>query len=114
MYLIILSSAWPKPLINLQASSGGAWRSLAALISLPRFSASSRKGRNAFMQSSPGPAWVGGAALKAPPPPSGAAPFVGKEDCGAVPTEAVGAEPLTGGKAEPLLAGGKGEAADWP
>jgi len=38
--------------INLQASSGDACRSLAALISLPRFSASSRKGANPFMQSS--------------------------------------------------------------
>ncbi|MFK4386030.1 hypothetical protein ABIA40_005438 [Bradyrhizobium sp. USDA 223] len=70
------------------------------MISLPRFSASSRSGMKAFMQSSPGPACVGGAALKAPAPPIGAAPFTGKDDCGAVPTEAVGAEPLTGGNGE--------------
>jgi hypothetical protein len=56
------------------------------------------------MQSSPGPACVGGAALKAPAPPMGAAPFTGNEDCGAAPTEAVGAEPFTGGKAELLAA----------
>src|SRR5438128_3663013 len=42
--LIILTSAALKLRISLQASSGGAWRSLAALIILPRFSASSRKG----------------------------------------------------------------------
>jgi hypothetical protein len=35
-----------------EASSGGAWRSLAALISLPRSSASLRKGTNSFMQAS--------------------------------------------------------------
>ena len=38
MYLIILISDRPKFPINLQVSSGGAWRSVAALISLPRSS----------------------------------------------------------------------------
>ena len=51
-YLIIFNSAWPKLPISLQASSGGALRSLAALISLARFSASSRKGANPFVQAS--------------------------------------------------------------
>jgi hypothetical protein len=41
--------------ISLQASSGGACRSLAALINLPRISASSRKGANPFMQASEPP-----------------------------------------------------------
>ena len=41
-----------------------------------------------------------------PAPPMGAAPFVGKDACGAPPTEATGAEPFTGGNAE--------SGADWP
>jgi len=52
------------------------------------------------MQSSPGPPCVGGAALKAPAPPTGAAPFTGNDPWGAAPTEALGAEPFTGGNAE--------------
>src|SRR5258708_27607920 len=55
-YLIILISAWPKFPISLQASSGDACRSPAALISLPRFSASSRKGTNPLIHSSDEPA----------------------------------------------------------
>src|SRR4051812_13595364 len=99
MYLIILSSAWAKLLISLQASSGGACRSLAALISAPRFSASVRKGTKPFMQSSPpggppcGGAWEN-------PPDTGGAPFDGKA-VGA-PIIGRGFMPLTGGKAESL------------
>ncbi len=102
-YLIILISAWPKFPINLQASSGGACRSLAALISLPRFSASSRKGTNPFMQSSAGPACEGGAGPRSNAEPViGAAPCTGNE-LGAAPTEGVGAVPFTGGNGEALL-----------
>src|SRR3954469_21064966 len=72
-YLIIFNSAWPKFLISLQASSGDALRSLAALIILPRFSASSRRGTKPFMQASAAPPACGG-----PPacgiPPVGEAP----------------------------------------
>src|SRR4030088_1413351 len=53
-YLIILISDWLKFPISLQASSGGACRSLAALIILPRFSASARNGMKLFMQAFPG------------------------------------------------------------
>ena len=74
-YLIILISASPKLTISLQASSGGALRSLAALISLPRFSASSRSGAKSFMQASDGPEADGGAPR--PLPYSGAAPPCG-------------------------------------
>ena len=63
-YLIILTSAWPKLPISLQASSGGALRSLAALISLPRFSASSRSGTKSFMQASGGPPMAAPAARR--------------------------------------------------
>src|SRR6266702_2893932 len=79
IYLTILTSTWLKLLISLQASSGGAWRSLAALISLPRFSASSRKGRNPFMQASAAPPEGGGAGPRSntEPPAIGAAPLVG-------------------------------------
>src|SRR6185437_1255982 len=89
----------------LQASSGGAWRSLAALIILPFFSASSRKGMKPFMQACevppPPPIWVGGAGCaKEPPPPIiGAAPPEGNGDAGALPTDAMGLAPLTGGNA---------------
>ena len=63
-------AAAPKFLISLQASSGGALRSLAALIILPRRSASSRKGTKPFMQASAEPlAWGG--------PPDGAIPPAG-------------------------------------
>src|ERR1700726_4509279 len=99
-YLIILISAWPKFPISLQASSGAACRSLAALISLPRFSASSRSGTNPFMQASLGPAAPGpggGAPIGCvgAPPAIGAAPFEGNAlGC---PNEAAGAAPLTGG-----------------
>src|SRR5262249_9538451 len=113
-YLIILTSAWLKLEISLQASSGGACLSLAALISLPRFSASSRKGTKPFMQASDGPP-EGGAAPGGgpnPPPPTlpaapatGAAPVDGNGDAGAAPTDACGAAPLTGGNAESLLIG---------
>src|SRR3982074_1756301 len=91
-YLIILISDWPKFPISLQASSGGAWRSLAALISLPRFSASSRKGTNPFMHSSGGPACDGGAG-----PRSNAEPVIG-------------AAPLVGNEPGAPFAGGNGEA----
>src|SRR5712671_800828 len=102
-YLIILISDWAKLPISLQASSGGARRSLAALISLPRFSASSRKGTNPFMQSSEGPAWVGGAGPRSNAEPViGAAPCAGNE-LGAAPTEAAGAVPFTGGNGEALF-----------
>src|ERR1700722_15758136 len=101
MYLIILISAWPKLPISLQASSGAACRSLAALISLPRFSASSRSGRNPFMQSSEGPACVGGAAMGVFV--NGVAPAAGNEPGeGAAPKEGVGAAPFTGGNAGSL------------
>src|ERR1700733_13778838 len=93
-YLIILTSAWAKFLINLTASSGGAWCSLAALISLLRFSASSRSGMKAFMQASaaPPPGIVGEAGPPAKPPPrSGAAPPAGN------------AAPFTGGNAGSFL-----------
>src|SRR5579871_364910 len=90
--------------MSLQASSGPAWRSLAALIILPRFSASSRSGMNSFMQASPaacvGPDGCGGGPKPAPPPPmTGAAPAEGNADTGAAPTAAEGAAPLTGGNA---------------
>jgi hypothetical protein len=68
--LIIFNSAWPKLPISLQASSGGALRSLAALIILPRRSASSRRGTKPFMQASAEPLACGG-------PPAGAIPPVG-------------------------------------
>src|SRR5690348_4526635 len=88
----------------LQASSGGAWRSLAALIALPLFSASSRNGTKFFMQASEGPppAWVGGAGEKPlGAAATGAAPALGNGEApgGGAPTEALGADPLTGGKA---------------
>src|ERR1700761_1394275 len=87
----------------LQASSGGAWRSLAALIILPFFSASSRSGRKPFMQAcdGPPPAWRGGAGCEKPagPPIIGAAPPEGNGDAGAAPTDAIGLAPLTGGNA---------------
>src|SRR3984957_2590340 len=92
-YLIILLSAWAKFSISLQASSGEAWRSLAALIILPRFSASSRNGMKPFMQASeaPPPGIVGEAGPVAKPPPIiGDAPPVGNEP---------EAPPLTGGNA---------------
>src|SRR5262252_8145564 len=111
-YLIIFTSAWLKLAISLQASSGGACRSLAALISLPRFSASSRRGTKPFMQASPEPpegaaAAVGGGP-KPPPPPlppaTGAAPFTGNDGLGGgAPMEAAGAAPLTGGNAGSFL-----------
>src|ERR1700722_1541494 len=95
-YLIILVSAWPKLSISLQASSGDAWRSLAALISLPRFSASSRNGMKFFMQASEGPppCIVGEAGPAKPPPRIGAAPAAGN---------ALEAPPLTGGNAGSFL-----------
>src|SRR5690242_6068763 len=111
MYLIILISAWPKLAISLQASSGGALRSLAALISLPRFSASSRSGRKPFMQASVGPAL---GPCGPPPPPKGAAPCAGN----ALGAAATGAPPA-GGNGEdcagaPPPTGGNGEAlAGW-
>src|SRR5436305_14356183 len=99
-YSIILSSACEWLSISLQASSGCACRSLAALISLPRFSASSRSGTNPFMQASLGPVAPGGGGA-APigcvgaPPAIGAAPFEGNAlGC---PNEAAGAAPLPGG-----------------
>src|SRR5579859_6955103 len=97
----------------LQASSGDAWRSLAALIILPFFSASSRSGMKPFMQASAGPpAWLGGAggANEPGPPAIGAAPADGNgEAAGGAPMEARGAIPLTGGKAGSLAG-----AAVWP
>src|SRR6202041_3495980 len=96
-YLIILISAWPKLSISLQASSGGAWRSLAALISLPRFSASSRNGMKFFMQVSeaPPPGIVGEAGPRPKPPPRiGAAPPAGNEP---------ETPPFTGGNAGSFL-----------
>src|SRR4030088_2210426 len=99
-YLIILISDWLKFPISLQASSGGACRSLAALISLPRFSASSRNGTNAFMQSSCAPACDGGAGPRSNAEPvTGAAPVAGNALGGA---EAAGAAPFTGGNGEAL------------
>src|SRR5215467_13675561 len=92
-------------MISLQASSGGAWRSLAALIILPRFSVSSRSGMNSLMHLSPPPppAPGGGPAGRCNPAPEiGAAPPVGNGLDGA-PTDAVGAAPLTGGNGEALL-----------
>src|SRR3954470_24242134 len=90
IYLIIFTSLCENAVISLQASSGGACRSLACLIAVPRFSASWRSGMKPFMQSSPpgGPACCGGAK----PPLSGAAPADGKP---------LGA-PLTGGNGDPL------------
>src|SRR3984885_2698038 len=95
-YLIILISACPKLSISLQASSGAAWRSLAALISLPRFSASSRNGMKFFMQASEGPppCIVGEAGPAKPPPRIGAAPAAGNEP---------EAPPFTGGNAGSFL-----------
>src|SRR5439155_10132837 len=108
-YLIILISDAPKFAISLQASSGGACFSLAALISLPRFSASSRKGTNPFMQASDGPADGGaGPRSNTEPPATGAAPLLGKAE--GVPMDAAGAAPFTGGNGDALLAG----AAAWP
>src|SRR5690242_1737039 len=94
----------------LQASSGGAWRSLAALIALPLFSASSRNGTKPFMQASEGPppAWVGGAGAKPlGAAATGAAPALGNGEApgGGAPTEALGAAPLTGGNAGSLAGG---------
>src|SRR5689334_3738846 len=112
MYLIILISAWPKLAISLQASSGGALRSLAALISLPRFSASSRSGMKPFMQASEGPAL---GPCGDPPPPKGAAPCEGN----ALGAGAAAWPPPTGGNGEdcagaPPPTGGNGEAlAGW-
>jgi hypothetical protein len=60
IYLIILISDWAKFAISLQASPGGACRSLAALISLPRSTASSRNRINPFMQASDEPPASGG------------------------------------------------------
>src|ERR1700751_2912035 len=94
--------------MTLQASSGGAWRSLAALIALPFFSASSRKGTNPFTQACCGPPWgaPGGGPNPPAPPNTGAAPAFGKGEAAAgVPIEAVGFEPLTGGNAESLAGG---------
>src|ERR1700747_1611775 len=93
----------------LQASSGGAWRSLAALIILPFFSASSRSGMKPFMHASggppaPGPGAPGGGPNPPAPPMTGATPALGNGDAGA-PIEAVGFEPLTGGNAESLAGG---------
>jgi hypothetical protein len=59
-YLIILISDRAKSAINLQATSGPAWLTLAALISLPRASASSRKLANSFMQASDGASALAG------------------------------------------------------
>src|ERR1700712_4442834 len=101
-YLSIFVSAAPKFLISLQASSGLALRSLAALISLPRFSASSRKGRKPFMQASAPPDAACGGGPPIPPPANGAAPLLNGE---APPTDAAGAAPLTGGNGDALLAG---------
>src|ERR1043166_860623 len=94
----------------LQASSGGACRSLAALIILPFFSASSRSGMKPFWQAC---AWAGlppccdgGAADKDPGPPAiGAAPPENGAAAGGAPTLALGDAPLTGGKAGSLAAG---------
>src|SRR5260370_40526988 len=100
MYLIILISDWPKFPISLQASSGGACRSLAALISLPRFSASSRKGMNPFMQASDAP------------PDGGAGPRSNAEaEIGAAPPEgnAEGVGPLEGHGAASLYGGSGGQ-----
>src|ERR1700741_2802505 len=94
-YLIILVSAWPKLVISLHASSGGALRSLAALISLPRFSASSRRGMKPFMQASEGPAVGGAGPLSNAKPVTGAAPVAGN----ALGAAGAGA-PVTGGKRE--------------
>ena len=106
--LIILISAWPKLPISLQASSGVALRSPAALISLPRFSASSRNGTKLFMQSSGGPpACEGGAGPRSnAAPESGAAPVDGNAT--GAPPRAAGAAPFTGGNGEALLG------AAWP
>src|SRR5260221_3370260 len=98
--LIILISAALKLRISLQASSGGAWRSLAALISLPRFSASSRNGRKPFMQSSApaGPAEGGcGPAAPKPAPETGAAPLVKAESFAGVAAKGGAGWPLGSG-----------------
>src|SRR5258708_20045390 len=84
-YLIILVSDWPKLPISLQASSGDACRSLAALISLPRFSASSRKGTNCFMHSSEGPCDGDAVPRSNAEPVPAAAPVTGNE-LGGAPT----------------------------
>src|SRR4030088_3545252 len=105
-YLIILISDWPKLPISLQASSGDACRSLAALISLPRFSASSRKGTNALMQSSPAPPCGAAGPRSNAVPVTGAAPVTGNE-LGGAPTDADGAAPFTGGNAGSLTGAGR-------
>src|SRR5207237_7909161 len=104
MYLIILSSAWPKFASSLHASAGGACRSLAALISLPRFSASSRSGMNAFMQASCAPPACGAAPAGGRSncvPVTGAAPALGNGEAaaGGAPSDTAGAAPFTGGNA---------------
>src|SRR5207253_313793 len=117
MYLIILVSAAPKLAISLQASSGGALRSDAALIILPFFSASSRSGTKPFMQASDGPE-VGPCGAPKPAPCIGVAPCdgnglgLGPAPAGAPPTAgngeealgdaAAGARPPTGGNGEAL------------
>src|ERR1700682_2347774 len=101
IYLIILISDWPEFPISLQDSSGGACRSLAVLISLPRFSASSRKGTNPFMQASDGPPDGGAGPRSNAEPVTGAAPVDGKAD-GEAPMAALGVAPLTGGNAGSL------------
>src|SRR5437016_5330996 len=101
----------------LQASSGGALRSLAALIILPFFSASSRKGMKFFMQASDGPpAWVGGAGgVKEPGAAAiGATPPLGNGEApGGAPMEAFGAAPLTGGNAGSFAMTPDWFGADW-
>src|SRR5579872_5091840 len=86
-----------------QASLGEARRSLAALIILPRFSASPRSAMNSFMQSSAGPAWVGGPG--GPNPGPDAAPGGGN---GLPPPIEAPEAPLTGGNGEAALG------AAWP
>jgi hypothetical protein len=89
--------------IGVRVESGGACRSPAALIILPRFSASLRKGKNPLMHSSDGPPCNGGAGGRSNAEPGrGAAPAEGNA-LGAPMTAAV-TTPLTGGKAG-LLAG---------
>src|SRR5439155_22333464 len=87
-YLIILISDWPKFPISFQASSGGACRSLATLISLPRFSASSRNGMNPFMHASDAPPDGGAGPRSNAEPVIGAAPLLGNAE-GVAPTAAV-------------------------
>lgn len=110
-HLILEAQTRAKLAISLQASSGGALRAPAALISPAFFSASCRNGRKCFMHSSlaGGPACCCGpeAPPKAPGPPiTGAAPAWGN---------AVPVAPFTGGNAGSgallltELTGGKGD-----